>query len=56
MLLTVKAIVDAVPGAQFFVSDEMQGQRIPDPFLMVVVAGETFIVERWDEPAFRPKA
>jgi hypothetical protein len=55
VLLTVKAIVDACPSATFFVSDELQGERIPDPFLLVRVAGEEFVVERWDEPAFRAK-
>ena len=55
VLLTVKAIVDAFAGARCFVSDDMQGEAIPDPFLLVVVGGAEFIVERWDEPAFRPK-
>lgn len=57
VLLTVKAIVDQVgPAARFFVSDDMHGERIPDPFLLVMIEGHEFVVERWDEPAFRPKA
>lgn len=55
VLLTVKAVRDACPSARFFVSDEMQGERIPDPFLLVQIAGEEFVIERWDEPAFRGK-
>lgn len=55
VLLTVKAVRDACPSAQFFVSDEMQAEKIPDPFLLVVVAGEEFVIERWDEPGFRGK-
>lgn len=56
VLLTVKAVRDACPSAKFFVSDEMQAERIPDPFLLVEVGGEQFVIERWDEPAFRGKA
>jgi hypothetical protein len=55
VLLTVKAIRDEFPTAKFFVSDEMHAERIPDPFLMVEIGGERFIVERWDEPSFRGK-
>lgn len=56
VLLTVKAVRDACPSARFYVSDEMQGERIPDPFLLVEIAGQPFVIERWDEPAFRAKA
>lgn len=56
VLLTVKAVVDACPSARCFVSDELQGEKIPDPFLLVVLAGEEFVIERWDEPSFRAKA
>lgn len=55
VLLTVKTIRDACPSAKFFVSDEMQGERIPDPFLLVEIGEAQFVVERWDEPAFRAK-
>lgn len=54
VLLTIEAIQQRVPDALFFVSDE--ARRMPervDPFLMVLVAGERYIVERWDEPSFR---
>jgi hypothetical protein len=55
VLLTARDIVREFPDAQFFVSDEIRPQDIPllDPFLMVTVAGKSFIVERWDEPSFR---
>lgn len=56
VLLTVKAVRDACPSARFYVSDEMQGEQIPDPFLLVEIAGQQFVIERWDEPAFRAKA
>jgi hypothetical protein len=56
VLLTVKAVRDACPSATFFVSDNMNAEKIPDPFLLVVVAGQEFVIERWDEPAFRAKA
>jgi hypothetical protein len=55
VLLTVKAIRDAFPAARFFVSDEMHAERIPDPFLLVEIGSEQFIVERWDEPSFRER-
>jgi hypothetical protein len=53
VLLTIKAIRDAAPSAHFYVSDEFTKERIPDPFLLVEVAGEQFVIERWDEPSFR---
>lgn len=56
VLLTVKTVRDACPSAKFFVSDEMQAERIPDPFLLVEIGGQQFVIERWDEPAFRAKA
>jgi len=55
VLLTVKAVRDACPSARFYVSDEMSGEAIPDPFLLVEIAGQQFVIERWDEPAFRAK-
>lgn len=55
VLLTVKDIRDSFPSARFYVSDEMHAERIPDPFLLVEIGGESFVVERWDEPAFRTK-
>lgn len=56
VLLTVKTVRDACPSAKFFISDEMQGERIPDPFLLVEIGGHQFVIERWDEPAFKAKA
>ncbi|MBU6430224.1 MAG: hypothetical protein KGR26_14505, partial [Cyanobacteria bacterium REEB65] len=57
VLLTVREISKAFPSAQFFVSDE--ASEMPgapkDPFLLVRLHGENFIVERWDEPGFVPK-
>jgi hypothetical protein len=53
VLLTIKAIRDAAPSARFYVSDEFTKERIPDPFLLVEVAGDQFVIERWDEPSFR---
>lgn len=55
VLRTVKAVRDACPSATFYVSDEMHAEAIPDPFLLVIVAGQEFVIERWDEPAFRAK-
>lgn len=56
VLRTVKAIRDACPSARFFVSDDMHGEKIPDPFLLVIIAGQEYVIERWDEPAFRERA
>lgn len=56
VLLTVQRLLAAEPSAKFYVSDLLQEHEQPanrDPFLMVVVGGEAFIVERWDEPSFR---
>lgn len=56
VLLTIRAILGVFSTAKFFVSDEMHAERIPDPFLLVEIGEEQFIVERWDEPAFREKS
>lgn len=53
VLLTIRDIHQAFPDARFFVSDEFYAERIPDPFLMVEIGHEQFIVERWDEQSFR---
>lgn len=56
VLLTVQRLLAAEPAARFYVSDQLKSHEQPanrDPFLMVVVGGEAFIVERWDEPSFR---
>lgn len=55
VLLTIKAVRDTFPTARFYVSDEMQAERIPDPFLLVHIGGQSFVIERWDEPSFRAK-
>lgn len=55
VLLTIKSVRDQFPTAKFFVSDEMHAERIPDPFLLVEIGTEKFVIERWDEPAFRAK-
>lgn len=36
--------------AEFFISEV---NNYPDPFLKVVLLGRSFIVEKWDEPAYR---
>jgi len=53
VLLTIKAVRDAAPSAHFYVSDDFNRERIPDPFLLVEVGDEAFVIERWDEPSFR---
>lgn len=54
VLLTVENIQHRLPEACFFISDEAQRMTQPvDPFLMVLVGNERYIVERWDEPNFR---
>lgn len=53
VLLTVKRIMERFGAAvKFFVSD--YEVRKPDPFLMVTAPGlPQYVIERWDEPAFR---
>lgn len=60
VLLTAKEVVTAFPSAKCFVSDDMSKEAyqaglrpVLDPFLMVVIEDERFIIERWDEPAYR---
>lgn len=50
VLETIERVHDAFPAAQFGISEV---KEYPDPFLMVSLHGETFIIERWDEPAYR---
>ena len=61
VLLTMERIVTKFPAAQFFISDaltrsEQEAIRMAlrDPFLLAIVGDEWHIVERWDEPRFRP--
>jgi hypothetical protein len=57
VLLTVKEVLAQFPGAHCYISDQIQTyeHRAPvlDPFLLVTIEGERFIIERWDEPAYR---
>lgn len=56
VLLTAKKILNAFPDAKFFVCDLVSEHEKPknkDPFLLVIVGGKSFCVEKWDEPRFR---
>jgi hypothetical protein len=57
VLLTVKEVSAEFPTARFYVSDEVHSYEhrdpVLDPFLLVVVETERFIIERWDEPGYR---
>ncbi|MDQ6733638.1 MAG: hypothetical protein M3Z35_05885 [Nitrospirota bacterium] len=52
ILPTIARIVDRFPDAEFYVTDI---DEFKDPFLGVTVPGSDtlFVIERWDEPAFR---
>lgn len=56
VLLTVERILDKFPDAHFYVSDEYTAPPIADPFLAVVYGEDSdpVVIERWDEPTFRP--
>lgn len=57
VLLTAREIATQFTSARMYVSDEILAHEhrdpVLDPFLLVVIEGERFIVERWDEPAYR---
>lgn len=56
VMLTVEKVLDKYPKANFFVSDFTA--KSPDPFLAVCLERDPSsltIIERWDEPGFRPK-
>jgi hypothetical protein len=56
VLLRAKDIRQTFPQSEFFISDEIKESDMPairDPFLGVRVAGEFWIVDKWDEPSFR---
>lgn len=56
VLMTVKNILEKFPDAKFYICDLVREHEQPqnkDPFLMVEVGSESFIVERWDEPKYR---
>ena len=56
VLLTIDTIQQAFPSAEFFVSDDTtREERVSDPFLLVHLDGQNYIIERWDEPSFRGK-
>ena len=52
VLPTIARILDRMPDAEFYVTDI---DEFKDPFLGVTVPGSDtlFVIERWDEPAFR---
>ena len=56
VLKTIDEIETQYPEARFFISDERYESDVKDPFLMVTMDEGTtlYVVERWDEPAFRP--
>lgn len=57
VLITMDRVRTQFHGAQFFISDaltEEEKTRMRDPFLLVVLDEERYIIERWDEPKFRP--
>lgn len=56
VLATVARLLEKVPDAKFFISDETTlAERFKDPFLAVQLPGseELYVIERWDEPSFR---
>lgn len=56
VLHTVKRVLERIPKARFFVSDETSlAERFRDPFLAVMLPDHVglFVIERWDEPSFR---
>lgn len=56
VLQTIDRISQKLPTAKFYISDEAVRQPVmKDPFLMVSYGGVSCIIERWDEPGFRPR-
>lgn len=55
VLMTVEKIVDVLgSGARFYVADIIRVKVNVDPFLGVTAHGcPLYVIERWDEPAFR---
>ena len=51
-MLTISKILQRINDAEFYVTDI---REYKDPFLGVTVTGSDtlFVVERWNEPAFR---
>lgn len=50
VLQTISQVLEKSPEVNFFVAAL---DKNPDPFLAVVLGGEAYIIERWDEPSFR---
>ena len=58
VMLTMERIQGAFPNAGFYISDtytDNEKAAMRDPFLLVIVGDERYIVERWDEPNFRDR-
>ena len=58
VLLTMERIQSTFPNAYFYISDMYTSDEkaaMRDPFLLVIVGDERYIVERWDEPNFRDR-
>lgn len=54
VLELVLDLMASFPDATYYVSDaNSEKARLKDPFLLAIYRGERFILERWDEPAFR---
>jgi hypothetical protein len=55
IMVTIERMLDRMADAEFYVTDV---QNYKDPFLGVTVPGSDtlFVIERWNEPAFRQKA
>lgn len=47
---TILWVKEEFPSATFSISEV---KRYPDPFLMVTLRGNEYIIEKWDEPAYR---
>ena len=55
VLLTIDRIVERFPSAKFYVSDERRPSDVSDPFLLILIDEEEYIIERWDEPNYRER-
>jgi hypothetical protein len=56
VLLTMERVHDQFSNATFYISDHYTSDEkdaLRDPFLLVVVDSERYVIERWDEPSFR---
>jgi hypothetical protein len=56
VMLTMKRFAETVPDVCFYISDTADKPTMEDPFLLVTGLGvNVFIIEKWDEPAFKAK-